>query len=291
MTLLGTVLSLVFIFRDEFGFGAYLEPTTNVIVAESPPLNVIEIQHALISGYHRDGDYDFPVDLLDMVAKFTGMPFILEWRGCSLVAIFPYPLDFGDDLHYHFWPDGNEKLEYSQERSSDYSDWKSKDQPETTFYRHHAGGAPYHYNNGPNADKWNSVTLVVQRSSSDENDALQYEIASVEVPDFRETLHAAVSTDLNTEFLNFPRENVFEPPEQYFQMHYNYIDLTRYYCADLSKVVSTDGDPLSHEERREYESPTFRRGISYNNGKKWEWDLGVHNINFVKADATREFVK
>eukprot|EP01083_Nonionella_stella_P114772 339667_1 len=246
MTLLGTVLSLVFIFRDEFGFGAYLEPTTNVIVAEYPPLNVIEIQHALISGYHRDGDYDFPVDLLDMVAKFTGMPFILEWRGCSLVAIFPYPLDFGDDLHYHFWPDGNEKLEYSQERSSDYSDWKSKDQPETTFYRHHAGGAPYHYNNGPNADKWNSVTLVVQRSSSDENDALQYEIASVEVPDFRE---------------------------------------------NLSKVVSTGGDPLSHEEKREYESPTFRRGISYNNGKKWEWDLGVHNINFVKADATDEFVK
>eukprot|EP01083_Nonionella_stella_P117056 348350_1 len=225
------------------------ELTTHVGVTEPPRQNTIQFgtdgrdgEHALISGYGRqymtdDIDTYLPYGLRDMVAKFIGLPFILEWRGCALVAVFPYyPLDLGGELEYNFWPDGNksrsEFLKYSQAKSpSVFLPWESKDQPETVFYHDHVGS------DGGNADEWKTVTLAVERYSNGKFRTLAT-TKSVAVPDFRRTLREAVSSDLNLKLREFPREDVLKPEDQYFKIGYCLIRLTRYYFGDSYKVVS-----------------------------------------------------
>eukprot|EP01083_Nonionella_stella_P169525 574990_1 len=264
------------------------KPTTNVDDTEPPRQNITQFngEHALISGYRRqymNDDAYLPNGVRDMVANFIGLPFSLEWRGCALVAVFPYPLDFGDGLVYQFWPDGDKKLPYTLSKGpSEVSPWESEDQPETMFYRHRVGS------DGRNADQWKTVNLAVQRAYLDEKDDLQYrELAttSVDVPDFRETLRDTVSSDLKLELRPFPREDVLEPEDQYFKIGYCLIRLTRYYFGDSYKVVSTNGEPLgtSTDEKQYFESPNFQGTIKYNrHTKKWEWALG---IKFEKADV------
>eukprot|EP01083_Nonionella_stella_P065608 172073_1 len=188
------------------------------------------------------------------------LTFILEWRGCALVAVLPYPLFLGANVKYNFWPDENKTFNYYQ---SGPGVRESTDQPETMFYRHRVGS------DGRNADQWKTVNLAVQRAYLDEKDDLQYrELAttSVDVPDFRETLRDTVSSDLKLELRPFPREDVLEPEDQYFRIGFQEIELTRYYFGDSYKVVSTNGEPLgtSTDEKQYFESPNFQGTIEYN---------------------------
>eukprot|EP01083_Nonionella_stella_P003601 10366_1 len=259
------------------------KPTTNVDDTEPPRQNITQFngEHALISGYRRqymNDDAYLPNGVRDMVANFIGLPFSLEWRGCALVAVFPYPLDFGDGLVYQFWPDGDKKLPYTLSKGpSEVSPWESEDQPETMFYLDRDGSW------GSTTDKWKTVTLAVERYSNGKFRTLAT-TKSVAVPDFRRTLREAVSSDLNLKLREFPREDVLKPEDQYFKIGYCLIRLTRYYFGDSYKVVSLGGYPLGTSDKRKqfYESPNFRGAIKYNrDAKKWEWVMH----KFEKADV------
>eukprot|EP01083_Nonionella_stella_P200590 734452_1 len=256
-------------------------------VTEPPRQNTIQFgtdgrdgEHALISGYGRqymtdDIDTYLPYGLRDMVAKFIGLPFILEWRGCTLAAVFPYPLDLGGELKYNFWPDGDKTLNYYQNAwPSEVRRWQSKNQPETLFYHHRAGELR---SDAYNADKWKTVSLVVEQRYYDEKNAPQYRtlpITSVNVPDFRRALREAISSDLNIELLPFPRTNVFSKNEQYFLVRIDLLFLARNYFGDSYKMVSANGDPLgtNAKDKEDFESPNYIVAISYNErAKKWEF--------------------
>eukprot|EP01083_Nonionella_stella_P050673 134703_1 len=231
---------------------------TEVKVEQPKLLSKIEYELAA-SGYVRENyasGSHFPPAICHIIAGYsveeTG-PFHAEWRGTELSLVFDSPkyLDGKDGGEYEFLADGKLNGKY-------HLDVKKG---EVNFYM----GMPEYR-------ELKALTVNLVRTT-EPKDTVATE--TIIIPNFRESLQATIREQFKLPDLYFPRKDVGrEGDEEYFQIYYNGIALTRHYCKKC-ELVHLDEDSEEHDDSEDNNGSYFYAAHTRYNRRTnmWAWDL------------------
>eukprot|EP01083_Nonionella_stella_P128825 390494_1 len=266
--------------------------TTNYVINE-PATGVFEkhqlprIVEGFCNGTMKNDD-NIPVDVRDLIIGFIREQFHLEWRGTYLFAVHPNPIDFDrTDMSYEFVAriDGRKEIRMRHQENIFKHYWKSSDKPEMNFCKHGAQGSK----SQDSADHWTSVTLKVSHLDA-KREWKTWDITTVDVPNFHETLQDKLRDDLHLPELVIPK-NKFNVQEyggvKYFDLSARHLSMTRFYCDSEGggsyEVVQSD-NPRDQLPEEAVSDPAFALTLAYaKDSDKWREFFGV---KFVKADPS-----
>eukprot|EP01083_Nonionella_stella_P128828 390501_1 len=256
--------------------------TTSNYVINEPATGVFEkhqlprIVEGFCNGTMKNDD-NIPVDVRDLIIGFIREQFHLEWRGTYLFAVHPNPIDFDrTDMSYEFVARIDGRKEIRMRHLGD---------PEMEFSKHGAQGSK----SQDSADHWTSVTLKVSHLDA-KREWKTWDITTVDVPNFHETLQDKLRDDLHLPELVIPK-NKFNVQEyggvKYFDLSARHLSMTRFYCDSEGggsyEVVQSD-NPRDQLPEEAVSDPAFALTLAYaKDSDKWREFFGV---KFVKADPS-----